>query len=186
MNLVEIDHALRKLRLSGMADGLEARLRQAQVDRQVPLDLVSALVGDELLRREDRLITRRLQQARFRDPDRSLDTFDFDFNKKMSASADPRARNGPLHPAARRRPAARAAGDRQESPGAGARTGRHPPRASRRSIARRTHCSKRSPKPRSTARGRPTSPTSRPTRCSSSTTSACGSSRTPPPKTCSK
>jgi len=83
MNLVEIDHALRKLRLSGMADGLEARLRQAQVDRQVPLDLVSALVGDELLRREDRLITRRLQQARFRDPDRSLDTFDFDFNKKM-------------------------------------------------------------------------------------------------------
>ncbi len=83
MNLVELDHALRKLRLSGMADVLEARLRQAQAERQAPIDLISALVGDELVRRQDRLIARRLQQARFRDPDRSLDTFDFDFNKKM-------------------------------------------------------------------------------------------------------
>ena len=43
MNLVELDHALRKLRLSGMADVLEARLRQAQSERQTPIDLVSAL-----------------------------------------------------------------------------------------------------------------------------------------------
>jgi DNA replication protein DnaC len=84
MNLIELDAALRKLRLSGMADVLEARLRQAQSERQVPLDLVSVLVNDELVRRQDRLITRRLQQARFRDADRSLDTFDLDFNKKMN------------------------------------------------------------------------------------------------------
>jgi DNA replication protein DnaC len=84
MNLIELDAALRKLRLSGMADVLEARLRQAQSERQVPLDLVSVLVSDELVRRQDRLITRRLQQARFRDADRSLDTFDLDFNKKMN------------------------------------------------------------------------------------------------------
>ena len=84
MNLVELDTALRKLRLSGMADVLEARLRQAQSERQVPIDLVSALVSDELVRRQDRLIQRRVQQARFRDPDRALDTFDLDFNKKMN------------------------------------------------------------------------------------------------------
>ncbi|MEO7091863.1 MAG: IS21-like element helper ATPase IstB, partial [Polyangiales bacterium] len=84
MNLVELDAALRKLRLSGMADVLEARLRQAQSERQTPIDLVSALVGDELVRRQDRLITRRIQQARFRDTDRALDTFDLDFNKKMN------------------------------------------------------------------------------------------------------
>jgi DNA replication protein DnaC len=84
MNLVELDHALRQLRLSGMADVLEARLRQAQSERQTAIDLVSALVSDELVRRQDRLITRRLQQARFRDADRSLDTFDLDFNKKMN------------------------------------------------------------------------------------------------------
>ena len=84
MNLVELDHALRKLRLSGMADTLEARLRQAQTERIAPIDLVSALVADELLRRQDRLVERRHKQARFRDPDRSLDTFDFEFNKKMN------------------------------------------------------------------------------------------------------
>jgi DNA replication protein DnaC len=84
MNLIELDHALRKLRLSGMAATLEARLRQAQSESQTPIDLISALVSDELVRRQDRLITRRIQHARFRDPDRSLDSFDFDFNKKMN------------------------------------------------------------------------------------------------------
>lgn len=84
MNLVELDSALRKLRLSGMAATLEPRLRQAQSERQTPIDLVSALVNDELVRRQDRLITRRVQHARFRDPERTLDSFDFDFNKKMN------------------------------------------------------------------------------------------------------
>ena len=84
MNLVELDAALRKLRLSGMAATLEVRLRQAQSEKQAPIDLVAALVGDELVRRQDRRITRRIQQARFRDGDRSLDTFDLDFNKKMN------------------------------------------------------------------------------------------------------
>ncbi len=84
MNLVELDRALRKLRLSGMADVLETRLRQAQSERLAPLDLVSALVTDELVRRQDRLFARRHKQAGFRDPDRSLESFDFDFNKKMN------------------------------------------------------------------------------------------------------
>jgi DNA replication protein DnaC len=84
MNLVELDHALRKLRLSGMAAVLETRLRHAQTERLTPIDLVSMLVSDELLRRQDRLLERRHKQAGFRDPHPSLDTFDFDFNKKMN------------------------------------------------------------------------------------------------------
>src|SRR6202795_4385839 len=84
MNLIELDHALRKLRLSGMAAVLETRLRQAQTDRLPPIDLVPMLGSDELLRRQDRLLERRHKHAGFRDPDRSLDTFDFDFNKKMN------------------------------------------------------------------------------------------------------
>ena len=84
MNLVEIDHALRKLRLSGMADVLETRLRHAQTERLAPIDLISTLVSDELLRRQDRLSGRRIKAARFRDADRALDSFDFDFNKKMN------------------------------------------------------------------------------------------------------
>jgi len=54
VNLVEVDHALRKLRLSGMADVLETRIRQAQAEKLAPLDLVSTLVSDELQRRQDR------------------------------------------------------------------------------------------------------------------------------------
>lgn len=83
MNLVEVDAALRKLRLSGMAAVLETRLRQAQAERLAPLDLVATLVSDELQRRQDRLFARRHAQARFRDAERSLDTFDFTFNKKL-------------------------------------------------------------------------------------------------------
>lgn len=84
MTLLELDHALRKLRLSGMADVLELRLHQAQTERLAPLDLVSTLVHDELVRRQDRLLARRHKLAAFRDADRSLETFDFDFNKKMN------------------------------------------------------------------------------------------------------
>jgi DNA replication protein DnaC len=84
MNLTELDRALRKLRLSGMANVLETRLRQAQTEKLAPIDLVSVLVSDELVCRQDRLFARRIKQAHFRDGERSLDTFDFDFNKKMN------------------------------------------------------------------------------------------------------
>lgn len=84
MNLIELDRALRKLRLSGMANTLEARLLEAQGERRAPIDLVAALVHDELTRREDRLLARRIQAARFRDPTASLDRFDFDFNPKLN------------------------------------------------------------------------------------------------------
>ena len=83
MNLTELDHALRKLRLSGMADTLETRLLEAQGESQAPIDTVSALVGDELVRRQDRLLVRRIKAARFRDANRTLDTFDFAFNPKI-------------------------------------------------------------------------------------------------------
>ena len=40
MNLVELDRALRQLRLSGMAAVLETRLRHAQTEKLTPIDLV--------------------------------------------------------------------------------------------------------------------------------------------------
>lgn len=84
MNPTELDRALRQLRLSGMAGTLQTRLHQAQAEKLAPIDLISALVADELQCRQDRLIARRLKEARFRDSDRSLDSFDFDFNKKTN------------------------------------------------------------------------------------------------------
>jgi len=86
MNLIELNRSLRQLRLGGMAAVLETRLRQAQAEPMVPIDFLSCLVCDELTRRGDRLLERRRKQAQFRDPQVTLDNFDFDFNKKMNRS----------------------------------------------------------------------------------------------------
>ena len=48
MNLIELDRALKQLRLGGMAAVLETRLRQAQTEPLAPIDLLSCLVSDEL------------------------------------------------------------------------------------------------------------------------------------------
>src|SRR3989442_15104957 len=51
-----------------------------------PIDLISGLVSDEMSRRSDRLLDRRRKQAQFRDPHKTLDQFDFNFNPKMNRS----------------------------------------------------------------------------------------------------
>ena len=84
MNLVELQRALRQLRCSGMAAGLETRLLEAQTEKLAPIDFLSTLVQDELQRRQDRLLERRITQAGFRDRGKTLDAFDFEFNKKMN------------------------------------------------------------------------------------------------------
>jgi DNA replication protein DnaC len=86
MNLIELQRALRQLRLGAMASVLETRLHQAQTERMAPIDLMSCLVSDELNRRSDRLLDRRRKAAEFRDPQKTLDNFDFNFNKKMNRS----------------------------------------------------------------------------------------------------
>src|SRR5437773_4198394 len=86
MNPIELQRALRQLRLGAMAAVLETRLHQAQTERMAPIDLISCLVSDELNRRSDRLLERRRKNAEFRDPQKTLDNFDFTFNKKMNRS----------------------------------------------------------------------------------------------------
>ena len=86
MNLIELKRALGQLRLGGIAAVLEIRLLQAQAESMAPIDLISCLVCDELTRRSDRLLERRRKQAQFRDPQTTLDNFDFNFNKKINRS----------------------------------------------------------------------------------------------------
>ena len=86
MNLIELQRAMRHLRLGGIAAVLETRLRQAQAEPMAPIDLISCLVSDELTRRADRLLERRRKQAGFRDVNKTLDNFDFTFNPKMNRS----------------------------------------------------------------------------------------------------
>jgi DNA replication protein DnaC len=83
MNTVELCRALTQLRLGGMANTLETRLLEAQSSKLPPIDFLSSLVQDELQRRQDRLLGRRIKTAHFREPGKTLDAFDFDFNKKM-------------------------------------------------------------------------------------------------------
>lgn len=84
MNLIELKRALVTLRLGGMAEAAESRIVQAQTEKLAHIDFFSALVSDELTRRGDRFVLRRVKQAQFRDSGKTLDTFDFDFNKKMA------------------------------------------------------------------------------------------------------
>jgi len=86
VNLIELNRALRQLRLGGIAAVLETRLHQAQAEPMAPIDLLSCLVSDELTRRSERLLERRRKQAQFRDPQKTLENFDFNFNKKMNRS----------------------------------------------------------------------------------------------------
>jgi len=86
MNLIELQRSLRQLRLGGIAAVLETRLHQAQAEPMAPIDLISCLISDELTRRSDRLLERRRKQAGFRDPNRTLDNFDFAFNSKINRS----------------------------------------------------------------------------------------------------
>ena len=86
MNLIELNRSLVQLRLSGMAAVLETRLLQAQSEAMAPIDLISILVSDELACRSKRLLERRHKQAQFRDPNKQLDNFDFQFNPKMNRS----------------------------------------------------------------------------------------------------
>jgi DNA replication protein DnaC len=77
MNLIELNRALKQLRLGGIAAVLETRLLQAQAQSMAPIDLVSCLISDELSRRSNRLLER---------PQKTLDNFDFTFNKKLNRS----------------------------------------------------------------------------------------------------
>src|SRR2546430_14743271 len=79
MNLIELNRSLRQLRLGGIAAVLETRLQQAQVEPMAPIDFLSCLASDELTRRGDRLLERRRKQAQFRDPQVTLDNFEFNF-----------------------------------------------------------------------------------------------------------
>jgi len=85
MNLIELERALHQLRLGGMPQCWKSAAASAG-GTDGSIDLLSSLVSDELTRRADRLLERRRKQAVFRDADRTLDNFDFNFNPKMNRS----------------------------------------------------------------------------------------------------
>jgi DNA replication protein DnaC len=79
----ELEQKLKHLRLSGMAGVFPVRLQQAVSGRLSHQEFFELLVEDELCRRRDRLLERRLRQARFPEPKR-LEDFSFDFNPTIN------------------------------------------------------------------------------------------------------
>lgn len=79
----QLEQKLRQLRLSGLARVFDVRLQQAVEGRLSHQEFFELLIDDELTRRRDRLLERRLRQAQF--PERkSIEDFNFAFNRSIN------------------------------------------------------------------------------------------------------
>ena len=86
MNMVEIERALRELRLSGIAETLSTRVMQAQAAQEPFLEAFGAMLQDELERRRTRLMERRYKRSGL-DEKITLADFDWRFNPKLPRAA---------------------------------------------------------------------------------------------------
>lgn len=77
---------LRQLRLGGLAESLEVRLQEAKSSRLDHAEFLELIFQDELVVRRDRQIARHTNNAGFREL-KSLDEFDFDFNRSVKKKA---------------------------------------------------------------------------------------------------
>jgi DNA replication protein DnaC len=73
---------LRKLRLSGLAQSLEIRLQEAAGHNLTHAEFLELIFQDELAVRAERLISRRVKAAGFKEL-KTLDQFDFAFNPSI-------------------------------------------------------------------------------------------------------
>ena len=71
-----LQSALRKLRLSGLAQSLDVRLQEAAGHGLTHAEFLELILQDELFIRHERQIARRIKTAGFRDL-KPLDQFDF-------------------------------------------------------------------------------------------------------------
>ena len=74
--------ALKRLRLSGLAQSLDVRLQEAKASKLDHAEFLELILADELVVRRDRQIARRTKAASFRDQ-KSLEDFDWEFNASI-------------------------------------------------------------------------------------------------------
>ena len=77
-----LPQALKRLRLSGMAQTLDVRLQEAAASRLNHEEFLELVFQDEIAIRDERRLARRVKAASFRDPKR-LEDFDWKFNPKI-------------------------------------------------------------------------------------------------------
>lgn len=79
----QLQYQLKSIRLSGMANTLPMRLQEARANDLPHVEFLVLLVQDELTKRQDRLLNRRLKAARFPEL-KTLDDFNFEFNTSVN------------------------------------------------------------------------------------------------------
>jgi DNA replication protein DnaC len=79
----DLRYKLKSIRLSAMAAKLPIRIQEATANELSYLQLLHNLVDDELSTRRDRLLNKRLKQAKFPFL-KTLDDFDFGFNPSIN------------------------------------------------------------------------------------------------------
>lgn len=82
MNLTEIQQRLRRLRLSGMSETLEARSLQADQGRLPFVEVFASMIQDELDRRESKAVEARFRKSGL-DERKQLNDIDWGFNQKL-------------------------------------------------------------------------------------------------------
>lgn len=85
MDTILMTKKLNRLRLSGIAQTLEHRLKQAMEEKWAYSTFIEMLFTDEIERREYKQLTLRLSKSRL-DPNKTMETFDFKFNPKMQVA----------------------------------------------------------------------------------------------------
>lgn len=78
----ELVPILKKLRLSGVLQSLELRVRQAADDNVAPSEFLLRLLSDEVERRDSKQLDQRLRRASF-EHQKTLEDFDFTFNPQV-------------------------------------------------------------------------------------------------------
>jgi len=74
---------LKQLRLSGILETLDVRLRQATEEQWSHLEFLERLLEDEAERRNHKQFTLRVRRANFQ-PDKTIERFDFSFNPQLN------------------------------------------------------------------------------------------------------
>jgi len=81
-DLAALKPKLIRLRLSGVLESLELRLREAQEEQWDFTTFLTMLLDDEVQRRDAKQLNRRFAKSGI-DPQKTLATFDFDFNPSV-------------------------------------------------------------------------------------------------------
>ncbi len=85
MSTLQLQPRLKRLKLGGMLQTLELRLDQAHQEKLGHLEFLELMIEDEIQRRQNKALARRIQRARFEE-ERTLSEFDFAFNPKIPSS----------------------------------------------------------------------------------------------------